>query len=44
MAKCKFYEICELRQKDGFTCNTYDAEGGYCGKYREYEKMKNLNI
>ena len=35
MGKCKFYKICELKQKEGKTCNHPTAENGYCGKYRQ---------
>jgi len=38
--KCKYSNKCKYYREDGFTCNSYDAENGYCGAYREFEKVK----
>ncbi len=37
---CEFSWKCPLYQ-NSFTCHTYDAENGYCNKYKEYLKIKN---
>ena len=40
-SKCRFWRKCNLFVYSG-TCRSINAEGGYCGKYREYEKEKTI--
>jgi len=35
--RCKYAYKCPYYNPEAFTCNTPDAEHGYCGKYREFE-------
>ena len=37
---CKYSRICPYYRKEQPACNDYNANGGYCGKFREYEKRK----
>jgi hypothetical protein len=36
--KCKYSYKCKHYNPDGYTCNTYDAEDGYCPLYREFDE------
>ena len=38
--KCKFNKICGKYQGEAVTCNSYDAEDGYCGIYRYYKSLE----
>ncbi len=38
--KCRYHEVCELYESDAFTCNTYHAEGEYCGCYKRLAKTE----
>jgi hypothetical protein len=35
--RCKHHKICGHYVENSLTCNTRDAENGYCGIYREIE-------
>jgi hypothetical protein len=46
MARCKYKKICKYYQEDSRTCNSsfmFDGfpDRNYCGKYREFEELKN---
>jgi hypothetical protein len=38
--KCRYWKRCPYYDERAFTCHTYDAEGGYCGKYREFAEAE----
>ncbi len=43
--KCKYHKKCSHYKQENFTCNSFNAEDGYCGKYRELnEKQKSTKI
>jgi hypothetical protein len=36
--RCRYAYKCPYYKPEAFTCNTPDAEHGYCGIYREFER------
>ena len=35
---CKFFDVCEYKQENGYTCTHEKESSHYCGKYRELDK------
>jgi len=35
---CKFFDVCEYKQENGYTCTHEGEANHYCGKYRELDK------
>ena len=43
--RCRFSYKCPYYRVEAFTCNTFDAEHGYCGKFRQFsasDKVQNI--
>tara|TARA_Y100000310_G_scaffold167542_1_gene167315 strand:+ start:3988 stop:4197 length:210 start_codon:yes stop_codon:yes gene_type:complete len=38
--KCKHYRQCDFHDVNSGTCQSRNADGGYCGIYRRYEEVR----
>ena len=36
--RCKFFNICEYKQENGYTCTHEEESSHFCGQYRELDK------
>ncbi|MHA1829079.1 MAG: hypothetical protein ACTSX6_10590 [Candidatus Heimdallarchaeaceae archaeon] len=41
-SKCRFHKICEYYNPASKVCSSYNANFGYCGKYREFAALESL--